>query len=198
MAKRGGAQPGTQAGMPGARNVTDKFGMMLSVLSFVVVVVALFVWGAKGTTVGEQVLSAMFTMKKTDYDAQVTGATISGYAVGGYLNLGEGEVDAILIDRGYNDGVRLGDIFRPQQNAQGSDYFVEYSVQKLSAGDCYAVIILGNSRPFATVNSVAGAATENTPVSLRADVLEKRWPIGTVLERKWDDQIVRNKLLPIK
>ncbi|MCK6438847.1 MAG: hypothetical protein L6Q71_01440 [Planctomycetes bacterium] len=159
---------------------TDKFGIALLSLVLLLLIANIFVWDKAGAGVD-------FTMmnRKTaqEYNLAISpSAKIVAYESRGVLAKMPGEVDTVLLDKGYRQGVKKGDIFRSEKFLGNNDQFVEFSV--FEVGDSYARawIILG------TTWSERGTLRLTESIISNIEGLK---PDSTVL-RAWESQEVRN------
>lgn len=157
------------------RKVNDKFGMLLAILSFVMIIAAMLLWDQSAGPVGG---SVAFPIKKSEYNNAISDAAILSFVNIGAFETSAGEADGALINKGSADGVRVGDVFTPGNSTQG--VHVEFCVQEVYPSYCKAVILMGRN----DVN--------NENYSLDVDDLNKNYKS---VQRVWDDQTVRKNLM---
>lgn len=190
LPKGGGRAAKMAAKKPSQPVQTDKFGLFLLFVIFAMLAGNVVVWDM----VAAGVDGAMIFAEKRDDEAYRVSATIQAYesrkqigqdsadqGSGAAITGAPGEVDVVLLDKGSNAGVRVGDIFKPQA-ALGGEVYVEFTVFEVTPTQCRAWILMGRSR--------AG----RTELSMDHDVLKAKLPLSSEVVRQWNDQKVREAL----
>ncbi len=153
----------------------DKFGLALVVLVILLLIANLLVFNQ----VGKRVDAAVFGKQtQENYDQPGVQASLIAYEARNILGRQPGEVDTILFDKGFRDGVKRGDVFMPQLKLPEGSH-IEFVVDEVYSNQARAWILLGtewDDRPF---------------LRLQEEVIAQTIPTGTTLKRRWADQEVR-------
>ena len=157
----------------------DKFGLTLLILTVLMLIANLLIWDAAGSKVD----ASMFNKPSiTTYDAEILSAPkIIAYESRGVLAKKPGEVDVVVLDKGFRHGVHMGDVFRSGEDwTTSQDVFVEFSVFEVSDSHARAWIIMGTTW------------SERRKLRLlESSISDRLKPGQTVVTRKWATQDVR-------
>lgn len=174
---------------------TDKFGIFLLFIVFGLLVANIVVWDMDAQDVDAAMLfkpdPAQYSVTAQVQAYQSQSAVGLDRADGGAGALTEmnGEVDVVVLNKGELDGVRMGDIFRPEtvNDPNGNaiteaDARVEFAVFETSPTQSRAFIILGRT-PEA-----------RSRISLDYNSMRASIPLGSAAKRERSYQTVRNSL----
>ncbi|MCF6229026.1 MAG: hypothetical protein L3J82_10315 [Planctomycetes bacterium] len=194
MAKKpfpGAAPGGPSAAQSEAVGKFDKFGTFALALPVTILaVVALFV--ADGYTMSHLGWSFVRTPTRVSYDSvnmQGTDgiisskpATVIGFSQENYIGRSsEGEVDAAELSVGYNNGVRLGDVFTLKKDTDGVR--LEFIVFDVQGSTSRAYILLGQN--------LSGDAKRKYSLKRTSLVDLCGKENGIEIKRLWADQQIR-------
>lgn len=188
--------PGAAAGGPSAAQSEavgkfDKFGTFALALPVTILaVVALFV--ADGYTMKHLGWSLVRTPTRVSYDSvnmqgtdgiiSSSPATVIGFSQENYIGRSsEGEVDAAELSVGYNNGVRLGDVFTLKKEADGVR--LEFIVFDVQGATSRAYILLGQN--------LSGDAKRQYSLKRTSLVDLCGKENGIEIKRVWADQQIR-------
>ncbi|MHC4840354.1 MAG: hypothetical protein ACYTDT_05245 [Planctomycetota bacterium] len=194
MAKKpfpGAAPGGPSAAQSEAVGKFDKFGTFaLALPATILAIVALMV--ADGYTMKHHGWSLIRTPTQPSYDSTMQGtdgivsataAQVVGFSQDNYIGRSsEGEVDAAELSVGYDNGVRMGDVFTLKTEPEGVR--LEFVVFDVQAATSRAYILLGQN-----LSGEGAARKYGLKRTQLVDLCGKE--SGIEVKRVWSDQQVR-------